>query len=70
MQINRDNLKWAGRMALILLLVAAADCLIVQFVRKPMPWVALLTMLIPTLTVFFIILPMNKVNKTSPPTSG
>ena len=35
MKINRENLKWLGRMMLILLLVGVAEILVVLFVPKP-----------------------------------
>jgi hypothetical protein len=37
MRINRQNLKWAVRMALILLLVGVAEIVVVLFVSKPLP---------------------------------
>jgi hypothetical protein len=67
MQINRQNLKWLGRMMLILLLVGAAEILVVLFVPRPLPWVALSPVLIPLLTTFLIILPMAKAEKHAPP---
>jgi|HubBroStandDraft_1064217.scaffolds.fasta_scaffold00291_27 uncharacterized membrane protein len=67
MRINRENLKWAGRMMLILLLVGVAEILVVMFVPKPLPWVALIPVLIPLLTTFLIILPMARAEKPSPP---
>ena len=66
-QINRQNLKWAIRMALILVLVAAADGLFVFFARKPLPWVAVIPALIPLLTGVFVILPMIRAEKPAPP---
>jgi len=67
MQINRDNLKWSGRMMLILLLVGAAEILVVLFVPKPLPWVAVIPVLIPVLTSLLIIFPMAKAEKSGPP---
>ena len=67
MQINRQNLKWVIRMMLILLLVGAAEVLVVLFVPRPLPWVALIPVLIPLLTSFFIILPMARAEKPAPP---
>jgi hypothetical protein len=67
MQINRQNLKWLGRMMLILLLVGAAEILVVLFVPRPLPWVALIPVLIPLLTTFLIIPPMAKAEKHAPP---
>jgi hypothetical protein len=70
MRINRQNLKWSGRMMLILLLVGVAEILVVLFVPKPLPWVALVPVLIPLPTTFLIILPMAKAEKkASPPPS-
>jgi hypothetical protein len=60
MQINRQNIKWLGRMMLILLLVGAAEVLVVLLVPKPLPWVVSIPVLIPLLTTFFIILPLAK----------
>src|SRR5208282_5358275 len=37
MRINRQNLKWLVRMMLILLLVGAAEILVVLFVPRPGP---------------------------------
>jgi hypothetical protein len=67
LQINRQNLKWLGRMMLILLLVGLAEVLVVLFVPRPLPWVALIPALIPVLTCFLIILPMTKAEKPTPP---
>ena len=67
MQINRQNLKWAGRMMLILLLVAVAEGLVVQFVRRPLPWVIMIGALYPLLTSFFVILPFIKNEKPVSP---
>jgi heme A synthase len=58
MQINRQNLKWLGRMALILVLVSVADGLVGAFARKPLPWVAVIPALIPVLTAVFVIIPL------------
>ena len=54
-------------MMLILLLVAVLEILVVLFVPKPLPWVALIPALIPLLTSFLIILPMAKAEKPAPP---
>jgi hypothetical protein len=67
LQINRQNLKWLVRMMLILLLVGVAEILVVLFVRKPLPWVALIPALIPVLTSFFVILPITRAEKPAPP---
>lgn len=67
MQINRQNLKWVVRMMLILLLVAVADGLVVLFVRKPFPWTVLIPALLPVLMCVFVILPMTRAEKHTPP---
>jgi uncharacterized membrane protein len=67
MRINRQNLKWLGRMMLILLLVGVGEILVVLFAPQPLPWVALIPVLIPLLTTFFIILPMARDEKPSRP---
>jgi hypothetical protein len=54
-------------MMLILLLVGAAEILVVLFVPRPLPWVALIPVLIPLLTTFLIILPMARTEKPAPP---
>jgi hypothetical protein len=56
-----------GRMMSILLLVGVAEVLIVLFVRKPLPWVVLIPVLIPLLTSFLITLPMIRAEKPAPP---
>jgi hypothetical protein len=67
MQINRQNLKWAVRMMLILLLVGVAEILVVLFVPRPLPWVALIPVIIPLLTAVLVILPMTRAEKPTPP---
>jgi uncharacterized membrane protein len=67
LKINRENLKWLGRMMLIFLVVGVAEILVVLFVPKPLPWVALIPVLIPLLTSFLIILPMARAEKPAPP---
>jgi len=52
---------------LILLLVGLAEVLVVLFVPKPLPWVALIPVLIPVLTSFFVVLPMARAEKPGPP---
>lgn len=69
LQINRQNLKWAVRMALIILLVALADARFVFFARKPLPWAAVIPALIPLLTGFFVILPMMRAEKPAHPSA-
>jgi hypothetical protein len=56
-----------GRMMSILLLVGVAEVLVVLFVRKPLPWVVLIPVLIPLLTSFLITLPMISTEKPAPP---
>jgi hypothetical protein len=70
MRINRQNLKWLGRMMLILLVVGVAEVLVVLLVPKPLPWVALIPTLIPLLTTLLIILPMARAEKPAPRASG
>jgi heme A synthase len=60
LQINRDNLKWAGRMALILVLVAVTDGLVGMLARKPLPWVAIIPGFGLLLTYFFVLLPIMR----------
>jgi hypothetical protein len=67
MRINRQNLKWLGRMMLILLLVGVAEILVVLCVPRPLPWVALIPVLIPLFTTFLIILPMARAERPAPP---
>ena len=67
MRINRQNVKWAGRMAAILVLVVAAEVPIVLFTRKPLPWVAVIPALIPILTAVFVIIPMMTTEKSAHP---
>jgi hypothetical protein len=67
MQINRQNLKWAGRIMLIILLVALADGLVGAFARKPLPWVVVIPALIPLLACVFVVLPIIRTEKSVPP---
>jgi peptidoglycan/LPS O-acetylase OafA/YrhL len=67
LQINRQNLKWLVRMMLILVLVGLAEILVVLFVPKPLPWVALIPVLIPLLVSFLIILPLARSEKGTRP---
>jgi hypothetical protein len=67
--MNRQNLKWAIRMALILVLVALADGLFVFFAPKPLPWAAVIPALIPVLTSIFVIIPMIRAEKPTPPSA-
>jgi len=54
-------------MALILLLVVVADSLVVLFVRKPLPWMVMISALIPLLTCILVILPLTRDEKPAPP---
>lgn len=65
MKINRDNVKWAARMASILLVVAVAEALVGMFARKPLPWVAIIPALLPLLVSVFVILPMIRKKMTT-----
>jgi hypothetical protein len=67
LQINRQNLKWYGRMGLIVVLVALAEGLVGVFARKPFPWVAVIPCLIPLLSAIFVIIPMMREEKPAPP---
>ncbi len=63
MKINRDNVKWAARMASILLVVAVADGLVGGFMRRPFPWVAIIPGFMPLLVCVFVIIPMIRAEK-------
>ena len=63
-QINRQNLKWLGRMALILVMVAAAECLVGFLVRKPLPWAVLVAAALPVLLMMFVTQPLLRAEKT------
>jgi hypothetical protein len=65
--INRDNLKWLGRLALIFVLVGLADGLVVGFARKPFPWVVIIPAATPLLTAIFVIIPCTRAHKTDAP---
>jgi hypothetical protein len=54
-------------MMMILLLVVGGEILVVLFLPRPLPWVALIPVLIPVLTTFLIILPMVRTEKPTPP---
>jgi hypothetical protein len=62
--LDRQNLKWAGRMALILVLTAVAEGLVGAFAKKPFPWVGIIPALMPLLACFFVIFPMIRAEKT------
>ena len=63
MKINRDNVKWCGRMMAILLLVAIAGALITAFMRHPLPWPLIPAASMPLLTAVFVIGPMMRDGK-------
>jgi hypothetical protein len=63
MQVNRQNLKWAAKMASILLLACLADVLVVEFVHRPLPWVVVISGLIPLLGFLLVTIPMIKAEK-------
>jgi hypothetical protein len=63
MKINRDNVKWAVRFFSILLLVVMADALVAMFLRRPLPWVAIIPALLPLLVSVFVILPMIRAER-------
>lgn len=63
MKINRDNMKWAARFMLVVLLAGVADVLVVMFAQRPMPWAAIIPALTPLLVATFVILPMNRAEK-------
>jgi len=67
LQINRQNLKWAVRLILLVLLVAVADGLVGQFARKPFPWTVLIPASLPVLICVLVILPMTRAEKPAPP---
>ncbi len=64
MQVNRQNLKWFGRMLAILLLVCGADALVAMFVRRPLPWIAVISFLLPLLLTVFVMTPMIRAEKS------
>jgi hypothetical protein len=67
--VHRDNLKWAGRMMLILLLVGSTDCLVIGFASHPLPAAALIPGFIPLFTCVFVIIPMIKAKKAQGPST-
>jgi hypothetical protein len=62
--INRDNVKWAARLMSIIVLVAVAEVLVVTFMPRPFPWVAIIPASTPLLIALFLILPMKSAEKT------
>jgi hypothetical protein len=64
MKINRENVKWAARIMTILLLVGLADALVAMFVSRPFPWVVIIPAFLPLLLAVFVILPMNRAERT------
>ena len=64
MQINRQNVKWAVRLMLVVLLVGGTDVLVAIFARRPLPLMAIIPALTPMLVVVFIVLPMTRAEKS------
>jgi hypothetical protein len=64
MKINRQNVKWAVRFMLIILLVSGMDVMVAIFARRPFPLAAIIPALTPMLVVVFIILPMTRAEKS------
>jgi hypothetical protein len=64
MQINRQNVKWAVRLMLVILLVGGTDVLVAIFARRPLPWTGIVSALTPMLVVVFIVLPMTRAEKS------
>jgi hypothetical protein len=62
-QLNRQNLNYLGRMALIIVLAAVAEGLVVEFVSKPFPFTAMIPCLIPILISVFVIIPLTQSQK-------
>ncbi len=58
--MNRSNLKWLGRLALILMLVGGLDSLVVWLVPHPRPWIIAISFLLPSLNVFWVMMPAQK----------
>ena len=55
------------RFAAIILIAAFADCLVVLFARRPLPWAALIPACIPLLVCVFVVIPMLKQKNKSQP---
>ena len=64
MKINRQNVKWAVRLMLVVLLVGGTDVLVAIFARRPSPLTAIIPALTPMLVVVFIVLPMTRAEKS------
>ena len=64
MQINRQNVKWAVRLMLIILLVGGTDVLVAIFARRPLPLMGIIPAITPMLVVVFIVLPMTRAEKS------
>ncbi len=62
-QINRQNLRWLGRTALILIAVATAECLVASLVRKPLPWTVMVAATLPVLLMVFVTSPLLRAEK-------
>lgn len=63
MKIHPDNMRWAWRMAAILVTVCLLDVLVVAFTAHPLPWAAVIPGLIPLLTGIFVIIPYINATK-------
>jgi hypothetical protein len=63
MKISPDNMKWALRMATILVVVTLIDALVVLFDVHPLPWAVIIPAAIPLLTAIFVIIPFINANK-------
>jgi hypothetical protein len=60
MKIHSDNMKWALRMAAILVVGALVEALVVWFAARPLPWAVVIPATIPLLTAIFVIIPFLK----------
>jgi len=56
-------MRWALRMAAVLLAAALADGLVVMLAPRPLPWAVMIPALIPLLTAVFVIIPMLNAKK-------
>lgn len=61
--MNRDNVKWCARLISIVLVAAAADVLVVLFMRRPFPFAAIVPGFVPILVAVFVILPMSRARR-------
>jgi len=58
--MSKSNLKLLGRLGLILTLVCGLDAVAVTFIPRPLPWVILISFLLPTLNLLFVLAPVIK----------